>query len=312
MERPRVDVGVVTYGARDLAVKALRRLVDADHGCDVRVLVHDNASPDGTADAIRAEVPEVDLVAGSENLGFGQAMNRVLARSDAPWFLCLNPDAWPEPGAVATLVRTALEHPRAACIAPRLERPDGALDFSTGPFPSLGVALRLAVGYQHFGRRRAEELLLAGAWHYDRPRTVDWAIAACWLLRRDAVEQIGGFDERFFMYAEDLEWCWRAHDRGWEVRFEPAALVRHVGGGSTEAVYQGGQERAWMVNTHRLLASRKGRAYTAAYQALNGLACTRLRVLARLRGDHAGAARWASSARAHVASYRGEDGPPTS
>ena len=311
MDRPRVDVGVVTYGTRDVTVKALRHLFDEDHGCDLRVLVHDNASPDGTAAAVRADVPEADLVASTENLGFGAGHNRILARSDAPWYLCLNSDAWPEPGAIATLVRTAINNPNAACVAPRLERPDGALDYSVAPFPSLEVALRCAVGYQHFGRRRAEELTLPGAWQYDTARPVDWTIAACWLMRREAINAIGGFDERFFMYAEDLEWCWRAQDHGWEVRFDPKAVVRHIGGASTGAVYGDRRERTWMANTHRLLARRRGRAYTAAFQALNALGSARLWALARLRRDHAAAARWKAAVPAHLGSYKGDDGPPS-
>jgi N-acetylglucosaminyl-diphospho-decaprenol L-rhamnosyltransferase len=311
VDRPRVDVGVVTYGTRDLTVKALRRLLDEDHGCDIRVLVHDNASPDDTAAAVRAEVPEAEIVASTANVGFGAGHNRILARSDAPWFLCLNSDAWPEPGAIRTLVQTATDNPRTACVAPRLERPDGALDFSVAPFPSLAVAMRCAIGYQHIGRHRAEELTLPGAWQYDDARRIDWSIAACWLLRRDAIDDIGGFDERFFMYAEDLEWCWRAHDRGWDVRFEPAAVVRHVGGASTAAVYNGRQERVWMANTHRLLASRRGRAYTAAYRLINGLGSARLWALARSHRDHTAAARWKAAASAHLASYKGEDAPPT-
>src|SRR5436190_23393587 len=98
--RARVDVGVVTYNTRDLSVTALRRLLDTDQDCDMRLLVRDNASTDGTAEAIATDVPEALLEAGTENLGFAGGVNSLLARSDAPWFVALNSDAWPEPGAL--------------------------------------------------------------------------------------------------------------------------------------------------------------------------------------------------------------------
>src|SRR5437763_12989581 len=103
-QRPRVDVGVVTWNTRDLTVRALRSLLDSDQGCDVRLLVHDNASSDDTASALRAEVPESDVEVAADNLGFAAGVNRLIARSDAPWFMTLNSDAWPEPGAIRRLV----------------------------------------------------------------------------------------------------------------------------------------------------------------------------------------------------------------
>src|SRR4051794_38073729 len=112
--RPRVDVGVVTWNTRDLTVECLRRLLDTDQGCDLRVLVRDNASSDGTVDGLHRFVPEADVDAGADNLSFAAGMNSLLARSDAPWFFALNSDAWPEPGAIETLVAAAASHPRAA------------------------------------------------------------------------------------------------------------------------------------------------------------------------------------------------------
>jgi len=93
--RPRVDVGVVTWNSAELTVRALRHLLDTEQGVDLNVLVHDNASSDGTAEAIRRHVPEAHVTESDENLGFARAVNRLLAQSAAPWFLALNSDAWP-------------------------------------------------------------------------------------------------------------------------------------------------------------------------------------------------------------------------
>src|SRR5439155_17213224 len=108
----KLDVGVVTYGATDVAVDALTRLREVLP--DARILVHDNASPNGTATAVAAAVPSAQVERGEANLGFSGGMNKLLARSTAPFFLALNPDAWPEPGAVEHMAAVLEAHPRAA------------------------------------------------------------------------------------------------------------------------------------------------------------------------------------------------------
>jgi hypothetical protein len=301
----------VTFNTRELTIAALRRLVDASHGCQLRLLVRDNGSDDGTANAVAAHFPEAEVDAGSENLGFAAGVNTLLARSDAPWFLALNSDAWPEPGAVLRLVRAAEAFPGAAAVAPRLERPDGTLEHSTYPFPSLEVAAVTGAGlYHRLGRRRAQDLLLVGAWMHDSPRPVDWAVGAAMLLRRQALEDIGGFDERFFMYVEDLEWAWRARQRGWEIRFEPSAVVRHVGNASGEAAYGQRRTATYLHNTYRFYGRHHGPVSTAAFRALNLVGCARLYVQFRLQHDRDQAAFWADHVRAHLTLRPAGDKPP--
>src|SRR5579872_1031064 len=162
---PLVDVGVVTWNTAELTVQALRCLLDSDQGCDVRVLVHDNASSDGTPEALKERVPEVEIEVSTQNLGFAGGVNRLIRRSDSPWFFMLNSDAWPEPGALSALVETVERYPRCAAAAPLLRRVDGTVEHSTHRFPSISVALLDAVG----GRRWLphgvlEHLYLEGAW----------------------------------------------------------------------------------------------------------------------------------------------------
>jgi GT2 family glycosyltransferase len=286
--RPRVDVGVVTWNTSELTVRALRRLLDSDQKAELRVLVHDNGSSDGTADAVRREVPEADVVACDDNLGFAAAVNRLLERSDAPWFLMLNSDAWPEPGAVGELVAAALRHPQAAVVVPRLERPDGSLEHSTHPFPSVVVAGASALRLQNaWARQRA----LHGAWQHDHEREVDWAVGAAWLLRRDAVDRIGGLDESFFMYVEDLEWCHRARRLGWQVWFTPAAVVVHVGNASGEKKYGAERTATWTANTYRFYRRHHGAARTGAYRAANAAGAL-LAAVRALAGRHPQTARF--------------------
>ncbi|MCU1459992.1 MAG: glycosyl transferase family 2 [Acidimicrobiales bacterium] len=308
--RPRVDVGVVTWNTAELSADALRRLLDSDQGCELRVLVHDNASSDGTPDVIARRVPEAHVDAGASNVGFAAGMNQLLAKSDADWFLALNSDAWPEPGAIGRLIGAGEARPRAAAVAPRVERPDGSLEHSTHPFPSVRVALTTGLGLDRvLGRAFADRMLLEGAWAHDRVRRVDWAVGAALLMRRIAVDRIGGFDERFFMYAEDLEWCWRAGRSGWEVWFEPAAVVCHVGNASGARGYGDRRTRAYFANTYRFYREAHGDGAMRLYRALNLAGALRRHALARVRRDRDAAAYWRSVARAH----RGpvvEEGPP--
>lgn len=300
--RPVVDVGVVTWNTADLTARALRRLLDSDQGVDLRLLVRDNGSTDGTAALLAREVPEASIDAGVENLGFGAGMNTLLARSDAPWFLALNSDAWPQPGAVGRMVDTARSRPRAAAVAPRLERPDGELEHSTHPFPSVPIAALTAVGGDRWlPTAWLDRLLLEPAWDHRRARPVDWAVGAAWLMRREAIDAVGGFDERFFMYVEDLAWCHRARSQGWSVWFEPDAVVVHVGNASGESGYGGRRTHTYLENTHRWYRAERGRFRSIAYRLLCAAGASRQQWAARRRDDAAAADWWRSVRRVHLA-----------
>jgi len=310
--KPTVDVGVVTWNSAELTATALRRLLDTDQGCDLRLLVRDNASSDGTAEILAERVPEAEIEAGRENLGFARGMNRLLSRAEAPWFFVLNPDAWPDAGAIATLVATALARPRAAAVVPRIENPDGSLQHSTYPFPSLRVAASTLVGAHRIGPARADRMQLEGSWMHDRARLVDWAIGAAMLLRREALDDVGSFDETYFMYVEDLEWCWRARRLGWEVFFEPAAVVKHVGNASGAMGYGDRRTAAYMRNTYRFYRREHGGIATAAYRALNLAGAGTRYAAARISHDASTARYWRLQLKANLESARSDDIRPVS
>jgi GT2 family glycosyltransferase len=299
--QPQVDVGVVTWNTAELTTQALRRLLDTTQGCGLRLLVHDNASTDGTPEQLAHEVPEAEVEASNENLGFARAVNRLLARSTAPWFLALNSDAWPEPGAVASLVAAAEQHPKAAAVAPRLLRPDGTVEHSTHPFPSNGMALLDAFGGRRWLPHSYQEAwCLEGAWHHDRPRRVDWAVGAALLMRREAIEEIGGFDERFFMYVEDVEWCWRANTMGWEIRFEPAAVVRHVGGASGTRRFGDARIALEAANLRTFTRDALGPNRSLIFLGIQAVGCASRAVIARVRSNEEESAYWRTWLKAYL------------
>jgi len=202
----------------------------------------DNASQDGSAEAIRAAFPRVRVIANASNAGFGAANNRAMKEANGEFFLLLNTDAFPKTGAIRALLDYLRAHPGAGAAGPRLLNADGSLQVSCHRFPSPArvwienVWISAAIPrHPRLGDYRH--------WPHDTARDVEWIVGACMLVRREVVAHVGDFDERFFMYAEETDWQRRMRDRGWEIAFTPAAEVTHLGGAS------GASERA-RINRH--------------------------------------------------------------
>lgn len=297
--RPRVDVGIVVWNTRELTLSAIDRLIRAGDDVDVRVLVRDNGSTDGSAEAVRARFPDAVVRVG-DNVGFAAGVNDLLAVSDAPWFLALNSDAWPEPGALRRLVSVGDDHPKAAAVAPRLLRPDGGLEHSTHPLPSVRVSAVTAVHAQRLMPRRSRAWCLNGWWRHDEVRRVGWAVGAALLLRRDAIDDVGGFDDSLFMYAEDLDWCWRASRAGWSVVFTPDAVVRHVGNASGANRWGEQREQVAIRNANAVARRYMSPAAAATWRGFNALGATVAAANARMRGHRGEASYWWRQVPAHL------------
>ena len=196
----------------------------------LETVVVDNGSTDGTQTFVRERFPEVALVEQG-NVGLAAGWNHGLERIDCALVLILNADAWLEPGALAELFAAADRHPRAAALVPRLENPDGSLQRSVRGFPSVW---RIATEYLYLRkfapRSRALNAFYGGGFDHASEREVEWAMGACLLVRRDALEAIGGFDERYFLFTEEVDWMRRARGAGRPTVFVPRARCTHVGG----------------------------------------------------------------------------------
>ena len=258
---PEIAVVLVTHDDRELLLRALASVQGAE------TVVVDNASTDGTVEAVRRAFPGVRIVE-SPNEGYGAAANRGIAACSAPFVLLVNSDVEVRPGALRALAGYLASHPRAGLAGPRLENPDGTLQRSC--FAFLGTA-RLAVDKTALGRWLRGWSVHYGS--YDRPRKAPWVLGAALALRREAFDAVGGFDPAFFLYGEEVDLCYRLWQAGWEVHYTPAATVMHVGGASTRTRSRFEVQR---VESARLFYRRHYPPLRAA--ALDGLIRTAMRM----------------------------------
>jgi GT2 family glycosyltransferase len=226
-----LSIAIVNWNTRDLLAKCLSSLYDTINDLSFDVWVVDNASSDASVEMVRETFPAVHIIENTENVGFARANNQAINFSQGRYVLLFNSDAIATPFSVQSLVGLAESKPEAGVIGARLLNPDGSFQASHTPFPTLWQEFFILSG---LGR------LLNGPWYPSRgpdenngPQLVDSIEGACMLVRRKALEKVGGLDEGYFMYAEEVDWCYAMKGAGWQVWYQPAARVIHVGGGSS-------------------------------------------------------------------------------
>jgi GT2 family glycosyltransferase len=259
----RIDAVIVSYRS----AATLRGCVEPLSAMPgVHVTVVDNDSPDDAVETI-ADL-QVEVERSPRNGGFSYGCNLGAARGDAPLLLFLNPDARLDAGALDALVAALDADPRVALAGPRIIEDDGELAWSQRRFPRLRSTFAQALFlHRLFPRATWTDELIRDRGAYERPGSPDWVSGACMLVRRDAYEAVGGFDERFFLYCEDTDLCKRLRDAGHTIGFEPAAEVHHVGGASSGA----GETRPIAARS-RVLYARKHLSPVAARTEALGVA----------------------------------------
>jgi GT2 family glycosyltransferase len=241
-----IGVVIVSFNTCDL----LRGCLESLRGCalPLRTIVVENGSRDASAAMVQACFPEAELVALEHNVGFAAGTNVGLRQlgigecrlEDHPtpnYVLLLNPDTIVHAGAIEMLAAFLAAHPRVGAVGPRLLNTDGTVQAAAFRFPTLAMTL-----LDLFPPGEALPGRLYGSWWHGRypyersaeqPFPIDHPLGACILARRAMVEQVGLLDERFFMYAEEVDWCYRIRQAGWAIWQEPRARVTHVSGAST-------------------------------------------------------------------------------
>ena len=260
-----LSIIIVSYNTRDLLRACLHSAFDGLERSGLRgvVWVVDNASADGSADMAREQFPQARVIANAENRGFAAANNQAIAQSDARHVMLLNSDAEVRGDALGEQVRVLDERPKAGAVGARLVYADGSFQHSAFRFAGFAQILLDFFPLHH----RLLDSGLNG--RYSRrlyegkePFPVDHPLGAALMARAETIRQVGPLDEGFFMYCEEVDWCWRMHKAGWQVLCVPTAEVMHHGAGTTRKFREEMFVALWR-SRFRLYEKHQGARYTA-------------------------------------------------
>ena len=227
---PDLSIVIVNWNTRDLLARCLASIFATASSLALEVFVVDNASSDGSPEMVRRDFPQVILLANDENLGFARANNQAIAQSTGRYVLLLNSDTEVTEGALEALVSFMEATPDAGAVGGRLLFADGRVQTSHGAFPTLFSEMLNTLGFVAW---RSTSPAGSRAQMLDEPVATDWLLGACLMVRRQVVEQVGGLDEQFFMYSEEIDWCRRIKEHGWQIYYVPQAQIVHYWRGSS-------------------------------------------------------------------------------
>jgi N-acetylglucosaminyl-diphospho-decaprenol L-rhamnosyltransferase len=229
-----LSIIIVSWNVCDLLRDCLHAIYDTADTLDLEVIVVDSASHDDTVAMVRSEYPDVRLVACPENVGFAKGNNIGLEMAHGPYLFLLNPDTVVQPGAMQALVAYLTKNTAVGMVAPQLLNNDGTVQSSRRRFPTTATGYWESTWLQPY----APAHILRDYYMLDQPDAatteVDWVQGAAMLIRRGVYEQVGGLDEAYFMYSEELDWCRRIRMAGWSIVYLPTAQVTHYQGKSSE------------------------------------------------------------------------------
>jgi len=227
-----VDLSIVilNYRTPDLLMQCLETLSEYPLTIGTsEIWVVDNHSQDDSVERVRDQYPAINLLENDANLGFAAGNNRGIEKCQGRYYLLLNPDTMVQKGALDSLLQFMEETPDAAAAGGMLIGWEGEIQTSCRAFPTLlAVFLRGTPFHRLFPNHPSLRRYLMSDWDHATVRRVDWVLGACLMIRREAWETIGPLDEGFFMYYEDIDWCYRAQAAGWSVYYVPGAKVLHL------------------------------------------------------------------------------------
>lgn len=230
-----LSIVVVSWNTKELLEKCLASLYASPAVSSFEVRVVDNASSDGSANMVQKKFPQVKLIENPANVGFARANNQAIHQSHGRYIMLLNPDTEVTPGALDAMIKFLEVSPEVGTVGPRLFNPDGTLQVSCYPTPTL---LREFWRLLHLDKIKPFGVYPMQAWDQNHPRDVEVMQGACLILRREALEQTGFLNEDYFIYSEEVDLCYRLRKAGWRISWLPEATVIHYGGQSTQLVSQ--------------------------------------------------------------------------
>lgn len=236
--KARVSIIIISFNVKDLLKNCIESLKREAQEVPLEVIVVDNDSSDGTKEILedmQGNSQQLKVILNTENRGFATANNQGASQSSGEYLLFLNPDTVVQPGLVASLAEYLDRHADVGIVGPQIVYPDGSLQLSCGKIPSLHCTILEA-----FQLWRVSRTFFGGyryaAWEHDSLRKVGWVSGACLMIRRNLFGCIGGFDENFFLYAEDADLCLRAMKKGFHVIYFPYSTLIHYEGQSSRKV----------------------------------------------------------------------------
>jgi N-acetylglucosaminyl-diphospho-decaprenol L-rhamnosyltransferase len=231
MPMPEVSVIIINWNTRDLLAACLRSVYQTTRDLNLEIIVVDNNSKDDSCEMVRREYPLVRLIENSENVGFTRANNQAARAAQGQYIFLLNSDAELQTDSLQKMLALMKNESKACIVGARLLNPDGSFQASHTPFPTLWREFLILTGlgrafYRQWFPSRGPELAKGS-------QPVDYVEGAAMLIRRDVYLQHNGLDESYFMYAEEVDLCYRIHKAGWQVWYHPEACILHHGGGSS-------------------------------------------------------------------------------
>lgn len=225
-----MDLSIITlnYKSKGLVKQCLAGIQAAPPRLSYEIIVVDNSTDDELEEIIMEKFPAAKYVPAPKNLGYAAGNNLGIRQASGSYILILNPDVAVTEGAIEKMVDFLELNPRVAIAGPKLVHPDRAMQFSCYHFPTWDMPLyrRTWLGKFSFGQRKLQNYLMLD-WDHQNPRAVDWLLGACLLVRQRAIEQVGLLDEKFFLYFEDVDWCRRFWQSGYQVFYYPEAEMFH-------------------------------------------------------------------------------------
>ncbi len=231
----RLSVLIVTYQSEEFIAKCIESIAKHLSGIQHEVFVLDNASSDRTVIAARSSSNHVKVISNPRNQGFSHALNLGLREARGEYILWLNPDSELLDSGLGEIMNYLDRNPRVGIAGPKIQNPDGSIQYSCRSFPNHLTAFfnRYSLFTKLFPQNRLSKKYLHTDWDRSIVHDVDWVSGACLLMRRVLLEDVGYMDERFFMYSEDVDYCLRARNLGWDIQYHPGAVILHHIGGSS-------------------------------------------------------------------------------
>lgn len=267
-----LSIVIVNWKVKDLLRRCLASVYAQTQGINFEVCVVDNDSKDGSVEMVLREFPQATLIANNRNVGFAAGNNPAIARASGDFVVLLNPDTEIADNALAKMVDFMRRTPQAGICGPRLRNTDGSIQRSVRHFPTCTSQLLICLKLHHaVPHAKTLKTYFAEDMDYSKAQPVDQVMGAAFMIRRSVLDAIGLLDERFFIWFEEVDFCKRAVDAGFQVWYTPDASIIHHGGESFGQVFGPAKQRMFNDSMRKYFAKHYGPLAAVGLRAVHPL-----------------------------------------